>query len=358
MTDKHGGQTMAQKKTDNSSYDALRASLDSGTPARLYLFYGEEHYLMNAALSRLRSLLVADGFADFNYRRFEGKNLSVRDLADAVDALPVFAERTLVEVHDFEMFRCPEDVRRDLISLFTDLPEYVCLVFVFDTLEFAPDKRLKDTKELLKNAEPVEFCLQEQSRLVKWIRAHFASEGKRIDSPTAEYLSFVTGGLMSSLSNEITKISSYCTADTVSRSDIDAVVTPVIDAAAFRLSNALADSKYDEAVRILDDLLRMREPAHRILFFVSMTMRQLLAARFCIENDKKASYLMTMCGIRHDFQARNLMASATRISTAQCRDAVILCSDAAIAMNSGGDPEQILTELIASLAFRKKASAS
>lgn len=349
---------MAQKKSDNTSYDALRASLDSGTPARLYIFYGEEHYLMNAALSKLRSLIAADGFADFNYRRFEGKNLPVRDLSDAVDALPVFAERTLIEVHDFEMFRCTEDLRRDLIALFSDLPEYVCLVFVFDTLEFAPDKRLKDTKELLKYAEQVEFCLQDQSRLVKWIRAHFASEGKRIDPHTAEYLSFVTGGLMSSLSNEITKISAYCTSETVTRGDIDAVVTPVIDAAAFRLSNALADAKYDEAVRILDDLLRMREPAHRILFFVSMTMRQLLAARICLENDKKAPDLQTMCGIRHDFQARNLMSSAVRLSTSQCRDAVLLCADAAVSMNSSGDPEQILTELITELAFRKKASVS
>ena len=346
---------MAQKKSDNTSYDAFRSSLENGSPASLYFFYGEEHYLMNAALSKLRSLLVSEGFSDFNFRRFEGKNLSVRNLSDAVDALPVFADRTLIEVHDFEMFKCSEEIRRDLIKLFSELPEYVCLVFVYDTLEYAPDKRLKDTKELLKYAVPVEFCIQDQSRLVKWIKAHFASEGKRIDSQTAEYLSFVTGGLMSSLSNEILKISSFSAGDSITRDDVDAVVTPVIDAAAFRLSNAVADSRYDEAARILDDLIRMREPAHKILFYVSMTMRQLLAARLCIENGKSSSDLITMCGIRHEFQARNLMSSARRLDTAQCRDAVLLCAESAAAMNSGGDPEQILTELLAQLAFRKKA---
>ena len=347
---------MAQNKTDNTSYDALRSALENGTPAKLYLFYGEEHYLMNASLAKLRSLLVDDGMSDFNYKRYEGKTLSVRELSDAVDALPVFAERTLIEVHDFEMFKCPEDVRSELIALFDGLPDYVCLVFVYDTIDYSPDKRLKDTKELLKNATAVEFCIQDQSKLVRWIRAHFSSEGKKIDSPTAEYLSFVTGGQMSSLANEISKISAYCCSDTVSRSDIDAVVTPVLDAAAFRLTNALADSKYEEAVRILDELLRMKEPAHKIVFFVSMTMRQLLAARFCIENGKKASDLMSMCGIRRDFQARNLMSSASRMTTQQCRDAVLLCSDAAYSMNSGGDPEQILKELIAELGFRKKAA--
>ena len=348
---------MALKKSDNTSYNALKAALDSGAPSRLYIFHGEEHYLMNAALARLRALLVSEGLEDFNYRRYEGKGLSVRELGDAVDALPAFADRTLVEVHDFDLFKCGEDTRRELIALFSELPDYVCLVFVYDTLEFSPDRRLKDTKELLKNAEVVEFCLQEQGKLTKWIRAHFASEGKRIDAQTAEYLSFVTGGLMSSLSNEISKISAYCTDETVTRDDIDAVVTPVLDAVAFRLSNALAEGRYSEAVRILDELFRMREPAHKILYHVSMTMRQLLAARICIENGRNTEQLISMCGIRHEFQARNLMANARKLSTQRCRDAVLLYCDAALSMNSGGDPEQVLTELIASLAFGIKAAA-
>ncbi|MBP5256585.1 MAG: hypothetical protein J6Z80_05980, partial [Clostridia bacterium] len=73
---------------------------------------------------------------------------------------------------------------------------------------------------------------------------------------------------------------------------------------------------------------------------------------------KNASDLISMCGIRHDFQARNLMASAKRLTTSQCRDAVLLCAEAAVAMNSGSDPEEKLTELLAELAFRKKAEVS
>jgi len=348
---------MAKTKPDTSAYDALRADLDAGNPGNLYFFYGEEHYLMNSFLTRLRSTLVPEGTADFNHRRFEGKGLTVSSISDAVDAMPAFSERTLVEIHDFDVFKCAESERGELIALFNELPEYVCLVFVYDTIAFSPDRRLKDTKELLKNASAVEFALQDQTKLVKWIRVHFREGGKSIDAPTAEYLSFLTGGLMSTLSNEILKICAYAQGDTVTRDDIDAVVTPVLDAVAFKLANALADGKYQEAVRILDELLRMREPAHKIFFNISLTMRQLLAARLCIENGCSTADLIEMCSIRHEFQARNLMANAKKLSLDRCRNAVLLCADAALSMNSGGKPENILTELVSALGHGKKVSA-
>ena len=112
---------------------------------------------------------------------------------------------------------------------------------------------------------------------------------------------------------------------------------------------------YSAAASILSDLIRMREPAHRILYSLSATMRQLLWARLALDAGKNYRYLMDTYSIKYDFQAKNLISNAKKLSVEVCRQAVLFCSDTALAINSGSDPEASMAELIASICFCRKA---
>lgn len=46
----------------------------------------------------------------------------------------MMAERTLVLVTDFDLFKAGEKDREEYIRLLGDLPDYVCLVFVYDLI--------------------------------------------------------------------------------------------------------------------------------------------------------------------------------------------------------------------------------
>ena len=122
---------MAEKTTE---YEKLKRDLAAGSPGTLYVMYGKETYLRDETLASLRSLILAEGFEEFNYKRFEEDKTPVREIAAAVDTLPVFAARTLVEVRDFDLFGADEARRAELLKLVSDLPEYCCLVFVYDAL--------------------------------------------------------------------------------------------------------------------------------------------------------------------------------------------------------------------------------
>ncbi|MDR3209319.1 MAG: DNA polymerase III subunit delta, partial [Oscillospiraceae bacterium] len=245
---------MAKKSTDNAEYNALRDAVKAGTPARLYIFHGEEPYLREAMVASLRECLLPGGTNGFNYRRFSGR-VPAETLREAVETLPAFAERTLVEVMDYEFSRDLEAIMPTL----RDLPEYICLVFINSAVEFKPDKRQKITAELLKLASVVEFSIQEQSKLVPWVRRHFDSRGKRISPADAEYLAFITGGLMTSLIGEIDKLAAYAAGDTVTRAEIDALVTPVLEAEIYNLTDAVAKRDYRAAAEVLRKLIALRE---------------------------------------------------------------------------------------------------
>lgn len=344
---------MAQKNTESKEYKAFIKALSDKAPESCYIFHGEEHYLMDRYLEKLRELIISGGMEDFNHRRFDGRGLTFGEISDAVDMLPVFAERTLVEIRDYDIFKLPENDRRRLISMLSELPEYVCLVFIYDTMEFKPDKRLKDVKEILKYAHEVEFSLQDSEKIVRWICRHVKEGGKSISTQSAEYLSFITGGQMTVLNTEISKLCSYTDGGEITKKEIDACVIPVPDAVTYKMTDAITKGDSSEAVGILSELFRMREPAQKIIFSVSASMRQLLFAKIAQMSGKSAGYLMENFGVRYDFQAKNLMASAKRTDISKCRAAVLLCAETAFAINSGADPEEALSELIASICFNK-----
>lgn len=346
---------MAQKKTDATEYNALKLAVSSGQLGRFYIFHGEERYLLEFYLEQIRKLLVGNDFAEFNYKRFAGQGISVDELAAACDMLPAFAERTLIEVTDFDLFKANDEVKQKLIQLISDLPDYVCLIFVYDVIEYNPDGRQKLAAIIKKEAKVVEFSVQEQSEIVKWTKKHFSANGKKIDTPTAEHLVFITGGLMTALNIEIDKVSSSTNDDTITRAHIDALVSPVLDAVTYKLTDHIANSDFNAASAVLFDLLSMREPPHKLMFSISLKLRQLLAARLCLEGGRGEKALMDLCGIRFDFQARNLIASAKKITLEDCKRSVILSAETAYRMNLGGDPEDQLVELIIRLAVRKRS---
>jgi len=341
---------MAQKSTGGgSSYKGLTEALSAGRIGTFYIFHGEERYLLERSVAGIRKHLCPGGLDGFNYKRFEGRSVLIDDLEDAIDTLPTFAERTLIEVHDFDIFK--GDQKQEICRILTNLPDYACVVVIYDTVPYKPDGRVKLDKAILGAAEVVEFTAQGQDALVKWIKRHFNDAGKAIGTADAEYLVLITGGYMTSLYGEIGKVAAYARGEAVTRADIDAVVTPVLDTVAYKLTDALMRREHAAAMLILDELLQMREAPHKLIFSISLKMRQLLAARVCIESKSGTGALIEMCGIRYEFQARSLMDTARRATLSDCRRAVLLCAQAAYEINSAPEPEARLTELVAKMAL-------
>mgnify|MGYP000928904151 FL=1 len=342
---------MAQKKNASVSYDAFRKQLRSGDIGTLYVFHGSERYLLENSLKALREQLVAGALADFNHRRFNADGFSVDALIDSVSTLPAFAERTLVEVHDVDIFKLPEEARQRLAALITELPEYVCLVFVFDTVAYAPDGRQKLAQLINARAQVVEFAIQEQSKLVRWIAAHVEHNGKTISPADCEHLAFLTGGSMTTLVSEIEKLCQYAEGDAITRADIDALVTPVPDAVAYQLTDHIVEGRFNEAAKVLASLFAMQEPAQKLIYAITMALRRLHLARLYLDEGKSQESFAQAAGLRFAFQARALFSAARKRSPEECRKAVLASARAALAINSGAKGEARLAELLTELAL-------
>ena len=343
-----------KSRADQSAYQKLKKDIAAGDIGRLYVFHGEETYLRDHYLGQMRKKLLPAGMEEFNLHTLNGREFDVRTLEQLVDCLPMMSGRTLIQVNDYDLYKGGD--KDALAALLSDLPEYVCLVFVYDLIEYKADARTKLAWVLKKYGSVVAFNRQEQGDLVDWIARRFRALDKDIGTEEAKYLIFLCGDLMTTLISEIGKIGAYAPHHRVTREDIDAVATPQLDAVVFQMADAIAQGNFDRAAAVLSDLFHMQEAPIKLLSVLGRQLRQLYTARLAIEERNSAGYLMELWGMRSAWPAEKLMQSARRFSLPWCRNAVLRCAQCDLAMKStGADGQELMTSLLLELAQKKGA---
>ena len=343
----------AKPKSDGAAYKALKQELKAGTLGQLYIFHGEESYLRDFYLGEMRKKLLPRGMEEFNFHTLAGKDFDGKKLQELVDCLPMMSERTLIVVNDYDLYKGDKEL---LIKILSDLPDYVCLVFVYDLLAYKSDARTKLAGVIKEKGKVVAFNRQGQNDLVDWISRRFRALDHDIGSEDAKYLMFLCGDLMNGLISEIGKIGAYAKGHRITRADIDAVATPQLDAVVFQMTDAIAAGDFDKAAAVLGDLLHMQEAPIKLLSVLGKQLRQLYTARLALEQRKGTKYLMDLWSMRSAYPAERLMQSAKRFSLPWCRRAVIRCGETDLAMKStGADGEELLIALLMELAVKKGA---
>ncbi len=253
-------------------------------------------------------------------------------------------------VTDYDIYKGD---REGLSEVLSDLPEYVCLIFVYDVIEYKPDGRSKLAKLIKEQGLVVDFARQEQGDLTDWIARRFRALDHDISTEDARYLIFLCGDLMTGLISEIGKVAAYAKDRRITRQDIDAVATAQLDAVVFQLTDAIANGDFDRGFSVLSDLLSMGEHPIMLLSVLGKNLRQLYTARLCLDRRKGSGALMELWGMK-SYPAEKLMTSARRFSLDWCRRAVRRCEETDLAMKStGSDAKELLVGLLLELSDRR-----
>lgn len=338
---------MAMKKESNSQeLQRLKTAIRERNLDRLYFFHGEEAFLRSHYLGQIKKLLIDELTESFNFHRLTKETFDLRSFADAVESLPMMAESTLIVVDDIDIFKLPEDDRSKLMGVFADIPAYCTVIFTYSAVAWKPDTRMKKFWAAIEtNGTVVEFPKQDQRELVNWITRHFAANQKKISPQLCVYLIELTGGTMTALAGEISKISAFSGADTITKSDIDTVTEPVLDAVVFQMTDLFSEGEYGAALVKLQELMKMQEDPIQVLGAIGGHFRRISTARTLMENGSNASELMRLCRMS-DYAAQKTMRVAKRFSPAFCAKAAQLVLETDRAMKTSLDDGHRLLEML------------
>ena len=342
---------MAYQTQTDTGLQMLKQDIRNHQLRRMYIFYGEETFLLHHYLEQVKKQAIDPLTESFNFHKLTKENFDIQVLADAVESLPMMAETTFVWIDDIDIFKLSDTDRTKMVEIFSDIPDYCTLILTFEVTPWKPDKRYKKLWDAIETfALTVEFPKQGQRELVAWITRHFAAEGKTIDPQLCVYLIEMTGGTMTTLAGEISKIAAYSDNEIVVKSDIDAVTEPVLDAVVFQMTDCIMEGQYGPALLKLQQLLKLQEKPLAILGAIGLHVRQIGTALTLYNDGQNAYDLVRLCGMK-DYAAKKIMSKAKRFSAHFCAVAAQLVMETDFQIKtSRDDPERLLEMLLLRLA--------
>lgn len=317
---------------------ALNEDLKSGNLKQIYLFYGEESYLRRQYLKRFKKALVSDD-DEMNYHYYEGNDISVSEFIDMAETLPFFSNRRVIIWENSGLFKSTDE---KMIEYIKTVPESTSVLFV----ETEVDKKRKMFKYFSSVGSAVEFPPQDEKTLLRWIGSLLKKENKQISERSALYLLNKAGMDMENIYTEVEKLICYCLErNVVTEADIDAVCITHINTTIFNMIGAVAEKRQQEALKLYYDLLALKEPPMRILYFITRQFRTLLQVRELKDKGYDNRSIASRIGL-NPYIAGKCASQAAKFKPADLKEAMNDCALADESVKTGKMNDRMSVELL------------
>ena len=315
----------------------LNQDIKTGQLNHIYLLYGEEAYLRKQYRDRLRDAIIGDD--TMNYHYYEGKDISVGEVIDQAETMPFFAEKRLIVLENSNLFKSGGE---QLAEYLQAPAETVYLLFV----ETEIDKRSKLYKAVQSKGCVVEFAVQDESTLKRWVLGMMKKENKKISEHALEYLLEKTGTDMENIRKETEKLFCYCLdKELITEADIEEICTKRITNHIFDMVSAIADKKQKRALELYYELLALKEPPMKILFLIARQYNLLLQVKELSKKGFQNKTIGEKVGLP-GFIAGKYVTQASRFQMQDIREALEACVAAEEAIKTGRMNDTMSVELL------------
>ena len=235
----------AEKTKLYKNFTDLVKDFKQGKTSRLYLFFGEERFLMEMALAHLKKFYLAEGAESFDFYMKDQGNaaLDLEEFSSLVGSPPFLSKARVTVIRNSGWWgsRAPSNAKEQEAwkAKIASIPEYSCVVFLEDKV----DKRKKSLVDAVsQNGEVFEFMIQSEEDLSNWIRKQLSSANISISPDCVSSLISRVDSSMRMLRNEVLKIILYCENKGVTKVDmplLDKLSIPDVHASVFKMTDAI-----------------------------------------------------------------------------------------------------------------------
>lgn len=336
----------------------LKKQIKNGDFANAYFIYGDENYLKEHYIKKMKTKLVDKTFESFNYHDFDSNSAPIEEIIRTAEMLPIMSEFSFITVHDYP-FDKSESECKEICGFLSDLPDTVVLVFWYEAV--IPDlKRNRKWKSVeaafSKFGASVALNKKSEGEIAKLLCAGAKKRNKALSTDNAKYLISVSGSSLRVLLNELEKLCSYSKENEITKRDIDSVAVKCLDARVYDLSKAIVRGDYDTAHFVLDTLFSMREEPITVLSVISGSFIDMYRAKCAKINGFSDSDIVKSFNYKgREFAVRNAMRDCSRISIEALRKSLDIVLQADISLKStSADPKLVLEETIVKLLLASK----
>lgn len=253
--------------------------------------------------------------------------------------MPFFADKRLIVLENTGLFKSGGEELAEYLK--TPAPTVYFLL-----VEKEVDKRSKLYKAVSAKGCAVEFGIQDENTLKRWILGMMKRENKKISEASLEFLLEMTGTDMENIKKETEKLFSYCLdKEAITQEDIGQICTKRISSHIFDMINAIADRKQKKALELYYELLALKEPPMRILFLITRQFNLLLQVKELAGKGYQGRAIGEKVGLP-GFVAGKYVTQASRFQKEELRETVEACVEAEEAVKTGRMNDNMSVELL------------
>ncbi|MDP4160090.1 MAG: DNA polymerase III subunit delta [Bacillota bacterium] len=309
----------------------------------VYLWYGEDRFLIQEALKVLKSFYFISDPSGSGIEVVSAKELSPIAIVERANTMSFFANR-LVVVDEVTYFQDGQTADLEpFLNYFSNPNPSTCLLFLAESVH----KGRKFYKAIVKGGEVLEFCAPKRPQeWLAWVQSELKARGKSMETQVAIQFIDWAGHHTGVLSQELDKLMIF-TGDrqTITEEDIAVISTRTIEASVFDLLDAVANRSSTKALRTLHEVLLDEHPL-KVLAMLVRQVRLLLGCNALRERGGNVVEAPSLLGIS-PFEAQKLWQQSVKLSSKQLSKALSECLKTDLALKtSGGDPGLLLEMMI------------
>ena len=297
--------------TWNEFYKSLAA--DDIRP--VYLFTGQEEYIKQEALSRLREKLLPPGLEALNDLTLEGA--TAQQITDAAETMPMMCPKRIVTVRDWAPMlpgkSKNEDKEVEWMQAWLESPPESCALVFY--MRQNPDGKKKMTALLRKRAEAVDFTPLTDQELSRWAANKLKPLHKKIGPRALNTLTFMAGRELIRLSGELDKLAAYLGDDRaeITEDDVRAIVSASLEYNVFELMNHLLAGDMLKAQQTVNSLLQSGQNNMGLLAMLTRQLRQMTHMKCALDAGQPVAIVQDQLKM-HPYAAKQTARQCARLS--------------------------------------------
>lgn len=267
----------------------IEKKLKSNKLDSLYLLFGEETFLIDSCLKKIKKLF-GECVKGINYI-----TTGEEEIGSVISNIetPAFGfEKKLIIIKNSGLFKKEGKKKNSNMATTKEklnnyINENIEIVKNSNVIVFVEEAVSKCDlfNTIEKNGVVCEFKFQKPMQISKRLKPICNAYGVDIDSQTMQYLIECVGTNMQSLINEIRKLIEYAgKGGKITKSDIDKLTIKQIDSVIFDLTDNLGKKHTAQALQVLDDLIYEKEPIQKILITLYNHFKKLYLTKLSLES--------------------------------------------------------------------------
>lgn len=270
----------------------LEKELKNQNLKSLYLLYGEELFLLETILKKIKTLF-GETIKGINYILIDESNINelianIETPAFGYEKKLIIARNTGIlkkegKRKNTETAKIKEKINNYIKENIKIINESTVLVFV----EEEADKKQELYTTIEKLGTVCQFEYQKPLQIEARIKAICNSYKVQIDNSTLRYFIECAGTNMQDVINEIRKLIEYAgTNGTIKREDIDKLTIKKLESVIFDLTDTLGKKDIAKALEVLQNLIYAKEPIQKILITLYNHFKKLYFTTIALKYNK------------------------------------------------------------------------